>query len=75
MLSCRNKKSRTDESELKKEGSCSRIESEGKGTRTIQYPVTESEQKARENMWSRHDFIFACANLEGAEQKAFDGIR
>jgi hypothetical protein len=42
----------------------------GKGTRTIQYPVTESEQGARENMWSGHVFIFACANLEGSEQKA-----
>ena len=44
-------------------------ESEGKGTRTIQYPVTQSNQGA-ENMWSGHEFIFACADLEGNEEKA-----
>jgi hypothetical protein len=67
VFSCQNRKAITNESELKKigEGSGSRIKSEGKGTRTIQYPVTESEQGARENMSSRQDFIFACANLEG----------
>ena len=46
------------------------IECEGKGTRTIQYPVTESEQGARENMWNVHDFILACTNLKGNEQMA-----
>ncbi len=50
-----------------------RLKVEKKGTRTIQYPVTYS---ARENMRSGHDFIFACANHEGSEQKALmDGTQ
>jgi hypothetical protein len=50
-LSKQNKKSRTNESELKKIGEGSEWdESEGKGTRTIQYPVTQSNQGAREHV-------------------------
>jgi hypothetical protein len=63
MFSCQKKKSRTNESELKNgEGSGWRIKGEGKGARTIRYPVTyiEVSKELEKTCGVDMGFIFAC---------------